>query len=887
MASRSNCKHPALFNSMCVVCGANIKPGSVRPIDSSANSHNSNGAAANNRNHRRPSSHRSALNLSGGSVLQLSEEEAASIQSSKISGLRTMKKLALVLDLDHTLVHAVQVMGPAPASAMSAHRTVSSHVGDANINEHDVFHLPIEEIGPDGKVRHLMLKKRPHLDQFLSEAARFCQLSIYTAGTRRYAEAVANILDPTRRKYFAGRIVSRSDGLNHGGRPANVRNDGNDKSLERIFLGDSSMAVIIDDREDVWRGKQSEQLLLVRPFVHFDPTAGNSSFAAPKATVPPGADSSVVTGVDSGDNSVLPPTVAAQASTVQQPQAVISLCASPAGPAGTILGVAPLFSAQYSAHDDQLLRCLEVLKLIHSNFYGSDLPNSGMKPESSMQSSTSVSGILHTIKSNVLRGCTVTFSGIIPTNEPRPESHVLWKLAESLGAQVSQDLVPRTTHLICPHTSTQKVKEVMENRSHKVWVLHPDWLIYCRWSLSKVLEATFMLNGVAAGQPLPQPDLNFDPITPTSSHYRKSQNELQQKALQSEGKELNDGLQQNNVSAANGKRKIDQTNISNESENKGSTGMLAALKRLKFNPSHKNNDTGKDSGTSSSDATSNLLRQASAMNWLQGQKKNATDTSEPKNAGLIQHTTNEIVPIELSLEINKDDYFQDEDKIAVVSASLASPSRVVLVDADEQVDRDDGVPQATAVDKVDSCSENSIVSILLEPEHAGEDQIASAASDDDDDLDGQEFDEDRTDGMRSDYDKSTYGALLEEDTIATIAGKISNAGNSEMYSDNEDDDSSDFGTMMSKQKAKDSIRGSSSSNAAADSVQIVYNNLREIEGLTSDRRPRCYSDLEESPNASQVSSPFSPHSNIVRNVSDLDSSSNSATNEINGGMQMQ
>lgn len=43
------------------------------------------------------------------------------------------------------------------------------------------------------------------------------------------------------------------------------------------------MAVIIDDREDVWRGPQGAQLLLVKPFVHFDPRPSEASAAAAAA----------------------------------------------------------------------------------------------------------------------------------------------------------------------------------------------------------------------------------------------------------------------------------------------------------------------------------------------------------------------------------------------------------------------------------------------------------------------------------------------------------------------------------------------------------------------------------------------------------------------------
>ena len=39
--------------------------------------------------------------------------------------------------------------------------------------------------------------------------------------------------------------------------------------MHRIFLDDSGMALIMDDREDVWKGQQGRQLLLVKPFIYF------------------------------------------------------------------------------------------------------------------------------------------------------------------------------------------------------------------------------------------------------------------------------------------------------------------------------------------------------------------------------------------------------------------------------------------------------------------------------------------------------------------------------------------------------------------------------------------------------------------------------------------
>ena len=62
------------------------------------------------------------------------------------------------------------------------------------------------------------------------------------------------------------------------------------------------------------------------------------------------------------------------------------------------------------------------------------------------------------------------------------------------------------------HTQTLKVTAVLQKRASEVWVLHPDWLIYCRWSLSRACEATFMLNQLAPGQAQPCPVMDFSPL---------------------------------------------------------------------------------------------------------------------------------------------------------------------------------------------------------------------------------------------------------------------------------------------------------------------------------------------------------------------------------------
>ena len=335
------CSHPAFYGNLCVGCGMKFSNEDVET--------------------------NKKIIVGGGKSLRYNSTEAERVSQDKMLSLKNSKRIALVLDLDHTLLHSIQVDGPSP----------TSNVSDC-VN--GLYHLPVEEI-VGSAVKHLVMKKRPYLDSFLKEVSSFCQMTIYTAGTRRYAEAIQKIIDPDR-KYFSDRIVSRSDVA--GGAEA--------KSLDRIFIGESSkLAVIIDDREDVWSTKDSkhsqvDHLLLVRPYIYF---SGPNIIEANNS---------------SGHTGALNP--------------VISLCN-----AGSIVTTAPQFSDAFSEADDQLKRCADVLNKIHGTYYQSVY-------------SKSVASIITDMKFTVLSGCTITFSGIIPVNDPSPRSHLLWRLAESLGAQV-------------------------------------------------------------------------------------------------------------------------------------------------------------------------------------------------------------------------------------------------------------------------------------------------------------------------------------------------------------------------------------------------------------------------------------------------------------------
>jgi RNA polymerase II subunit A-like phosphatase len=460
------CQHPAIMGGLCAVCGESIGP--------QAQSQSAAPAMSQQILRRPPMSQ---VTVSGGVTMSVSETEAQlmSVQNSK--RLLDHKKLCLVLDLDHTLVHA----------------TGDPRARTHYLNRQDVrtVILPVmmdEPWMPPRFMQHYV-KLRPHLKEFLLEAQPLYEISVYTAGTRFYAEHVTMVLsrcmvgatrddedlhrlrhdvmraeqdlnssnakvtdkeassDPKaaendveqkqsdahqkrasdkdgplpkkrvtfgeppaqyktdltnleqlnelkkelqeaerleqealelRQRVFGSRIVSRTD----------VGDLGHDvKSLERIFPGGGTMAVIVDDREDVWanaedssktRGEPPENLLLVRPY-HWEPFLGF-------------ADVNNAAGVDISGES----------------------------------------THTADEADLQLLWTLDILKRIHKHLYSS---------EEVHRHELTVPRLLRGMRQKVLKGCTLVFSGLIPlhqqnrgTNSPRP---AVVRYGESLGANVS------------------------------------------------------------------------------------------------------------------------------------------------------------------------------------------------------------------------------------------------------------------------------------------------------------------------------------------------------------------------------------------------------------------------------------------------------------------
>jgi RNA polymerase II C-terminal domain phosphatase-like 3/4 len=165
--------------------------------------------------------------------LWLSHKEIAQQRKVQSDKLLNERKLVLLLDLDHTLLHT---------SAMTRNQKTQEELNSFP----DLYSLePFSG----------MTKLRPYVHEFLKEASSLFELYIYTMGERHYAMRMAQFLDPEN-VYFNSRIIAYED----------YRED--EKTLD-LVLKKESMILILDDTKKVWK-KHTLNLIHVKKYSYFD-----------------------------------------------------------------------------------------------------------------------------------------------------------------------------------------------------------------------------------------------------------------------------------------------------------------------------------------------------------------------------------------------------------------------------------------------------------------------------------------------------------------------------------------------------------------------------------------------------------------------------------------
>ncbi|KAJ9476591.1 RNA polymerase II subunit A C-terminal domain phosphatase [Pseudozyma hubeiensis] len=261
--NQEECKHPVQLFGMCAVCG--------QPVDVDSEE----------------SASLSVMHSSA--AVKVSAEEAQRLDSESTSHLLSQRKLALIVDLDQTVIHA------------TVDPTVGEWMRDStNPNYHALQSVGKFRLGIDGeeipdqdadalkasRACWYYVKPRPGVPEVLKRLSEKYQLHVYTMGTRSYANCVCKLIDPDA-SIFGNRILSRDEN------GSLVR-----KSLSRLFPVDHSMVVIIDDREDVW--SRSPNLLPVLPYEFFVGIGDINATFLPTPPPPPGALPGTTAGGPSG-----------------------------------------------------------------------------------------------------------------------------------------------------------------------------------------------------------------------------------------------------------------------------------------------------------------------------------------------------------------------------------------------------------------------------------------------------------------------------------------------------------------------------------------------------------------------------------------------------------
>ncbi|KAI3951118.1 hypothetical protein MKW98_028522 [Papaver atlanticum] len=160
------------------------------------------------------------------------------------SELLRNKKLCLVLDLDHTLLHSVSIRS-VPSNEQE-YLDGKARVISSMHDKQNLYRL----IGR-------YIKLRPFIRTFLKQASSMFELYVYTMAPYGYAIDMARLLNPENVFFNYSKVLSRDECTKMG-----------QKSLDVVLGGDDCNAIVIDDTESVWR-KHNENLILMDQYNYF------------------------------------------------------------------------------------------------------------------------------------------------------------------------------------------------------------------------------------------------------------------------------------------------------------------------------------------------------------------------------------------------------------------------------------------------------------------------------------------------------------------------------------------------------------------------------------------------------------------------------------------
>ncbi|CAD6913183.1 unnamed protein product [Tilletia controversa] len=164
----------------------------------------------------------------------------------------------------------------------------------------------------------------------------------------------------------------------------------------------------------------------------------------------------------------------------------------------------PQRAAVLKEDDRELDRLQRVLNDIHSRWYvawdtvqqesrrrGGDLGDS-------LARMPDAANIIAEMKAQVLKGCHIVFSGVVPLGQNLELSEP-WRTATEFGARCHRDLTSSVTHLVAARGGTAKVYQAQRQKLPRIWIVKPRWLTESCERWTKGVEDRFSLEGLEGG----------------------------------------------------------------------------------------------------------------------------------------------------------------------------------------------------------------------------------------------------------------------------------------------------------------------------------------------------------------------------------------------------
>ncbi|KAG2382696.1 hypothetical protein C9374_005276 [Naegleria lovaniensis] len=432
-----NCNHPETWQELCARCNGSCSSLYMRKklsgepfkfIYDMATQFNFPIPEMNGHDEIKPTqkSHVSLLHKLGYTI---DFDQAIEIDRQNQRRLVEKKKLSLVLDLDHTLLHTIN---------------------DFEYSREGNRSKPFREVydGSELLKKHIhrffmrgtfhFVKFRPRLDEFLRKCGDLFEMHVFTHGERQYADQIGSMLDP-KRELFADRILSRDECP-----------DINTKTLSNVFPCSDKSVLVIDDKTDVWKNN-AENVIQIAPYDYFRRIFGVQ------------LDVNNAPGNDADRKQQVP-------------------SAQPPRPVNYKLIESTIDDYE---EDDQLDVVYNLLEKVHAEYFkgltlskDEDVDNRDVKI------------ILKEKKKDILRGKHIVFSGVIPLQQD-PKQHPAWRIAQDLGATCYTDICPYVTHLVAGRKGTEKVRKIEQMPG--VHIVHESWLYACMKYLKKQNEFDYQI----------------------------------------------------------------------------------------------------------------------------------------------------------------------------------------------------------------------------------------------------------------------------------------------------------------------------------------------------------------------------------------------------------